>query len=811
MKTLYTLGEIQSIVGGKLYGEASSPIGLFLHDSRKAFRTQGALFVALGSAKNDGHRYLAGLRDKGVRDFLVSQAEAVQDDGANYLLVPSTLEALQALAAHHRARFGFPVLGITGSNGKTVVKEWLHQLLHPSLRVARSPKSYNSQLGVALSLLQIDPDGGWDLALIEAGISRPGEMERLERMVRPDWGIFTLLGTAHQENFESLEQKRAEKWRLFASCPRGLAPESLAGPEGVLWWGRSPLAPWRLLESRETPLGTLLRARTPDGQERALEIPFRGQAATDNAMLCWMFCHALGLPHEPLRERAARLENVPMRLEIKDGANGCKIINDGYNSDLESIGIALDELARHAEPRAKWLVLSDLMQQSAREDELYAALAARVNSHGLDRLLLVGPALARNAWRFRPAPEAFADTPALLEALPRLRPREATVLVKGARPFAFERLVRALERKNHRTVLEIDMGALLHNFNTFRALVGPGVRLMGMVKAFSYGSGSVEVARLLEYHRVDYLGVAFADEGVELRQAGIRAPIMVMSPSPDDFETLLEHGLEPEIHSLSALEAFARAAARAGEGPARLHLKLETGMRRLGIDPGQDGQAAELLRRWPQLELASCFTHLAATDEPRHDAFTLGQIGQFEARAAGFREALGQGFLLHCLNSAGIERFPQARFDMVRLGIGLYGIGQDPALGLLPISKLRSRVSQVRELLPGQTVGYGRAGSSDRPTRVATIAIGYADGYSRAFGNGVGKVWIKGSLHPTIGRVCMDMCMVDVGQHPVEEGDEVVLFGPELPVSEVAALVGTIPYEVMTSVSQRVKKVYFLE
>ncbi len=712
--------------------------GVFV-DSRTS--VPAGMFVAISGRNHDGHDYVGELYDRGVRAFMVEREVALPAD-AGVVRVEDSVEALQALAADWRGRFGGVVVGITGSNGKTVVKEWVAATAPAGVKVFRSPKSWNSQVGVPLSVLMIEGDE--DVAVIEAGISQPGEMEKLARVVRPDIGILTMIGDAHQENFESPEQKLREKMLLFEGAREVVGGDSnRESVEGV----------WR----------------------------------------------ALGYDVE-----VGEMPPVAMRLELKEGVNGSVLVDDSYNSDINSLGIALDYLQSVAGGRPRTLVLGDILQSGFSDDELYARVGDMVSRSGVDRLVAVGERIGRH--RFAVPTEFYANVEAFLAALRRDDVAGRAILIKGNRGSRFERLGHALSSRSHTTVLEVDLDAVVHNLNTLRV---PGIRTMAMVKASAYGHGAYEIAATMQHQGVDYLAVAFADEGVALRERGIAMPVVVLNADADSFELMVASALEPEIYNFESLAAFADVLARHGERNYPVHIKLDTGMHRLGFGEGDMERLADELDKHSQLlRVGSVFSHLACADDPAMDDFTHGQIAAFERMSGALCAKLPYVPLRHLANSAGAVRFPEARFDMVRLGLGLYGFGTP---GLRPVSTLRTRVVQVRDLAEGEAVGYGCEGAVSRPSRVATISVGYADGLRRHLGNGRWKMMVRGVEVPTLGRISMDTCVLDVTDVDVQVGDRVEVFGAHASVEDMAAVLGTIPYEVMTAIAPRVKRVYVKE
>ncbi len=796
------------------------PVVHLLTDSRKLSQPAGTVFFAVRGKYNDGHQYLPQLYAQGVRAFVVEQGEpgelATRYPEANILLVESSLEALQQLAAWHRSQFSIPVIGVTGSNGKTIVKEWLSQLLSPDELVVKSPRSYNSQLGVPLSVWQLQPNH--TLAIFEAGISQPGEMERLQQVIQPTLGVFTNVGSAHDEGFASREQKIAEKLKLFQGvellfyCADYELLHQAVQAQGIksFTWSRHQPEANLFINATTTAGQKTIVVYTYQGEKQRLAIPFTDEASVENALHCLALLLYRRLPLSEVQDRLDRLHPVAMRLEMKEAINGCYLIDDTYNNDLAGLAIALDLQASQPQRGRRTLILSDVLESGLPEEQLYEKVAGLAQAHKVQRLIGIGPTISKYAHLF-PQGSFYTSTADFLQAFDASSFRGELILVKGARVFGFEKIVQAFQQKVHGTVLEVNLDALVHNLNYYRSRVAPATKLMVMVKAFAYGSGSFEVANLLQFHRVDYLAVAYVDEGVALRENGITLPIMVMNPSQDSFAKLRQYNLEPEIYSVEQLQDFV--SSLEPEATYKIHLKLDTGMHRLGFVPEDFEALFELLHRYPQVQVASTFSHLAGADEAVHNDFSQLQVSRFRSMAAAVEERLKYKVIKHILNSAGIVRFPEHQLDMVRLGIGLYGVeatGSEQE-ALRPVSTLKTTVSQVKSIKQGETVGYSRKGiaSSDRTT--ATIAIGYADGYDRRFSNGVGQVLINGHRCPLIGNVCMDMCMVDVTGVAVKAGDVAIVFGPQLTLVELAQSIGTIPYELLTNVSTRVKRVFYAE
>ena len=788
----YRLSQIAAVVGGRFSG-TDCEVQSVVTDSRSLTCELGSgpVFVAMCGANHDSHAFVAQMYARGVRAFMVERPlEALPECG--YVVVENAIAALQCLAAYHRAQFRGTVVGITGSNGKTVIKEWIAEELPAGMKCYRSPKSYNSQLGVPLSVLMIE--GNEQLALIEAGISKPGEMARLERIIRPDVVVFTSIGDAHQENFLNLEQKCDEKM-VLAHRAETIVYHSYYEPLG------------RMIASRFAGRKLCDAASCPEVPETLIG----NEASRRNARIVEAFCAAMGYPAPSFTEAP----EVAMRLEVKDGINDSVLINDAYNLDLNSLALALDYLHNVALSRRRTLVLSDIAQSGLTDDELYGRVAGMVARAGVDTLVGIGPKLKRYAALFGCDREFYASTDECIARIGRRAVAGRAVLLKGAREYRFEKLAHALARKSHTTVLEVDLDAMTHNLNYFRSHLRPGVRLVAMVKAASYGAGDFEVAQLLQHQGVDYLAVAFADEGVLLRERGITMPVVVLNADADSFDAMAANRLEPEIYSLRSLHEFAAAVERYGEQRYPIHVKLDTGMHRLGFVEEELPALLDALARCGRtVRVASVFAHLCTSDDPAQDDFTRLQIARFDRMSSRIAEALPYPVLRHTANSAAIERFPEAQYDMCRLGLGLYGFGFEHNAALRPVSTLRTRIVQIKRLAPTETVGYGRAGVLSRPTVTATVPIGYADGLDRHLGCGAWSMRVKGRPAPIVGRVCMDSCMIDVTDiDGVAEGDEAVVFSPAAgnTPEAMAEVLGTIPYEILTSVAGRVKRIYLKE
>ena len=784
-------------------------------DSRKIIDPDRTMFFAI-VAQKDGHAYLKDAYAAGVRLFVVSNsAFAGKYADAQYVLVPDSVSALQWFARIKREESSLKVIGITGSNGKTVVKEWLNQLLAPDYSIVRSPKSYNSQIGVALSVWEINRNH--TLGIFEAGISKPDEMKPLQDMIQPSIGILTNITGAHDEGFRSREEKIREKLHLFERVDWMIySPDYLHGIDrnelpgsNTFSWSMSEKADVEIVGHQILQNKSLLTAKYL-GKEITCIVPFTDAASVEDAIICWTTLLCMEYSPEVAEERLANLVPLNMRLSLKSGVNHSTLIDDSYSADIASLRIALDFLKQQGGDSKKTIILSDIPQTGKNIQELYTEVAELLTKNKVQKLIGIGVDISTVKVLFPIESAFFKSTEAFIETIQPSDFNNETILIKGARSFGFERISQLLVQKVHDTVLEVDLTAMVENLNFYRSKLLPGVKIMAMVKAFGYGTGSFEIANLLQYHQVDYLAVAYADEGIALRKAGISMPIMVMSPEPSAFDLLIQYRLEPELYSLDIFHAFVAAIPNDLLYP--VHLKLDTGMHRLGFDASDLPALSEALKSTTNIKVISVFSHLAASDSRALKAFTSNQIERFSQAAELVEWVLGYAPLRHILNTSGITTRPTAQMDMVRLGIGLYGY--DASLKnheLRTVGTLKTTVTQVRYLVAGETVGYNRQGKLDSNGKIATVKIGYADGYSRAFGNGVGKMRVRGIEVPTIGSICMDMCMLDVTGLDVHVGDEVVVFDANLNIAELAKQINTIPYEILTNISQRVKRVYFYE
>ena len=822
----YSLKQVTKIVNGQLVGnETDWQVCDLLIDSRQLITPENALFFAILSARNDGHKYINELYEKGVRAFVVSRQPEKPCPEASFIIVPDTLKALQALASHHRQQFSFPVIGITGSNGKTIVKEWLFQMLSPDFNIVRSPKSYNSQVGVPLSVWQMNDS--YNLGIFEAGISELDEMMALQDVIRPTIGVFTNIGQAHDENFISRAQKAGEKLNLFTKAKHMVYcmdyPEiqqviirsNLAEKVKLFTWSRKFEEADLFVKSitkgeKTTTINCIYKSKS-----LPFSIPFSDEASIENAVHCIAIGLLTDMKPETIAERLKSLTSIAMRLEIKAGVNNCTLINDYYNSDVNSLAIALDVMKQQHQHKHNVVILSDILQSGRNEIDLYTGIGQLLKNKQVDMLIGIGESISRQANKFDMEAYFYKNVTDFLTHFPFSKFNNQTILLKGARAFEFEQIGLELQEKAHETVLEINFNHLVSNLNHFRSKIKPTTKLMVMVKAFGYGSGNLEVSNVLQYRNVDYLTVAFADEGVELRRAGINLPIMVMSPEANSYDNIIKYHLEPEVFSfrnLSFIEKAVNNFALPESHPINVHIKLDTGMHRLGFAKEELPELIDRIKANPMLNVKSVFSHLATADNPAEDKFTLSQFRKFEEGSQMIVEAFPQA-LRHILNTAGISRFPQYQFDMVRLGIGLYGVPTCEAdrNALETVVSLKTTINQIKHIPAGDSIGYNRHGYAEHDMRIGIVPIGYADGLSRLLGNGNSTFFVHGHPVKVIGDICMDMCMVDLTDVEAYEGDTVVIFDAEHDINDIARACQTIPYEILTRVSQRVKRVYYQE
>jgi alanine racemase len=821
---LYSAQKISEIINAALTGDPNHEAQHLLIDSRQLTEPSRTVFVAITTDRNDGHQYIFGLCQKGVKIFVVNHIPENcigLKDNICFLVVSDTLQALQILAAYHRSQFSIPVIGITGSNGKTIVKEWLYQLLKSEYNIARSPKSYNSQIGVPLSVWQLNNKS--TLGIFEAGISEPGEMKLLKNIIQPTIGVFTSLGSAHDEGFLNASQKLREKFSLFEESDT-LVVNALSFKEEhlellrshVFLISRSPNATLEIKKIENLFTHSHIVANFQSG-EISIDIPFTDLASVENAITCWGVLLHLGIPAGEIASRMRLLQSVAMRLELKLGNNNCVLINDFYNSDINALEIALHHQKQQNRGGKKVVILSDIEQSGKLSWELYESVANLIRQFNIDVFVGIGKEISSQKNLFGTGAYFFENTMDFVDSAKsntHLQFHNAIILLKGARSFGFEAISKLLQQKSHDTVLEINLNRLIHNLNFYKSQVSKNTKIMCMVKATGYGSGSAEIAFTLQHHHADYLAVAYADEGVELRKAGIHLPIMVMSPEESSYDDMIEYRLEPEVYSLKIAQEFLHALhTKALTQPYPVHIKLDTGMHRLGFESEQLTELCQLLKKDHLLKVASIFSHLVASDDPAFDDFTQAQIKTFEEMSSFIEHEIGHEALKHICNSGAITRFKHAHYNMVRLGIGMYGIGfnEIEKNSLENISSLKTRISQIKHLSAGDTVGYSRKGIAEKEMRIATIPIGYADGFSRKLGNGKYSVFINRKPCKTVGNICMDMCMVDVTNVECHEGDEVIVYDSTQQLMDLSTAMETIPYEVLTGISSRVKRVYVQE
>ncbi|MDR0231102.1 MAG: bifunctional UDP-N-acetylmuramoyl-tripeptide:D-alanyl-D-alanine ligase/alanine racemase [Dysgonamonadaceae bacterium] len=839
----YTVNQISKIISAKGIIRNHSTINYLLTDSRSLSHPEETLFFALQTILNDGHKYIPNLYRAGVRNFIIQHyiPELEKLTEANFLLVDNSLTALQQLAAFHRAQFDIPIVGITGSNGKTIVKEWLYQLLNNDFNIVRSPRSYNSQIGVPLSVWQLD--GKTELGIFEAGISQVSEMQQLENIIKPTIGILTNIGDAHQENFTSLKEKCLQKLELFQNSQLLIYDADNEIIEDAIntsdysfekfgWSQKNPNAPLFIKQIKKEKDYTSIDF-VFDEKENSITIPFDDDASIENAIHCLaiVLCLTLGVVSDvaalsfgvvsdyvaaksksPDLQIFRNLEPVAMRLDVKKGINHCILINDTYNSDINSLHIALDFMLRRSvdNKMKSVLILSDILQSGVPNDIFYAKVAELIKKKQIQHIIGIGNNLSKQADKFDVEKEFYSTTESFLQSGKIRQFDNSIILIKGSRSFAFEKITEQLEEKIHETMLEVDLDAIIHNFKYFRSKLKSETKIICMVKAFGYGVGSYELAKTLQDQGCDYLAVAVADEGDELRKEGISMPIMVMNPETNSFNTLFDNHLEPEIYSFRILKTMLKEAEKRGITQYPVHIKLDTGMHRLGFEKNDMQELIQILNNQSCLKVRSAFSHLAGSDSLLHDEYTMQQFALFNSLAAELEVALSYPIMKHALNSAGIERFSQFQSDMVRLGIGLYGISAVDKHALQNVATLKTIILQIKDRKKDETIGYGRNGILSRDSRIACLPIGYADGLDRKLSN-KGSVFIDGKRCPIIGNICMDLCMVDVTDTNAQEGDTAIIFGKEITIEEVANQLDTIPYEILTSISPRVKRVYFKE
>lgn len=825
----YTVKNIADIVGGRVINSANNDIVVrdLLFDSRLMMSPDNTLFFSLKTHHDSGDKYIRGLYDKGVKLFVIEEKQAVINgiadmSDATFIVVDDTLRALQKLAAFHRGKFNIPVIAISGSNGKTIVKEWLYQIFSSEYSVVRSPKSYNSQIGVPMSVWQLDDIH--NMAIFEAGISYPDEMANLKNIIQPTIGIFTNIGQAHGKNFDDISVKVEEKMKLFTDVDVLIYCSDYDDIRKCIAKHSVKTFSWSKIDAKSDFFVTSIQKKENTtcinaifkSENLSIEIPFTDDASVENAIHCWITALLFNFPQSLIADKMKKLDAVAMRMELKSGINNCDIINDSYNSDFNSLTIALDFMNQQHHNKKRVIIMSDILQSELKEEILYTKIAQLLKNKGVDFLIGIGEAISRQRDKFTVGKMFFKDTETFLKTYPLETFRDKFILLKGARDFGFEKISMLLQEKVHETILEINLDNLVKNMNYYRSKLKKETKLMVMVKAFAYGSGNFEISKVVEFRHADYLTVAYADEGVELRRKGIKLPIMVMTPEMNTFETIIRYNLEPDIYSfrsLSLLEDAIENLNLGSETTIGIHIKLDSGMHRLGFQPQDIDQLIERLSNNRKIVVKSVFSHLAGSDTPDLDDFTMQQINTFDMMSSKILSAFPYKILRHILNSAGISRFPDYQYDMVRLGIGIYGISpcEDDRGKLHPVVSLKTTIVQIKEYEAGETVGYGRRGLLKRKSRIGVVPIGYADGLKRLAGNEKLCFYVNGKAAPIIGNICMDMCMIDLTDIECKENDTAVLLKDESSVEQMANVSDTIPYEILTSISHRVKRVYCQE
>ncbi len=825
----YSIQEIAQVLGIETseLRDKNAEVSQLLIDSRSLTYPAETLFFAIATQNDDGHRYVKHLYNKGVRNFVIEYSGNIDIQAmreANFLRVESSLDAMQAIATYHRKRFHIPIIGITGSRGKTTVKEWLYQLLKDDYHIVRSPRSYNSQIGVPLSLWDIDDNT--DLAIIEAGVSKTGEMARVQAMIRPTIGIITNIGDEHNEGFASMQEKVEEKAKILNSCESIVycADDELVATtiDPILYvaqdvaWSREDRSKWLYVSNVVKRDNHTVVECEHEGSAFVLDVPFTSDRDLENVATCVAVMLYLNISTSVVTERVKRLAPVGTRINVIEGVNECTIIADGYTSDYNSLTPALDFMLRRCNAQQHTtVILSDLLPETFADDELYIRVSELLRSKGITRLIGIGPDMCRYSKYFNSGRDVFFEsTASFLESMSQGDFDNETVLVKGASRFEFFQIVEMLEVRRHQTVEEIDLNALAHNFKFFKSKLNFGTKTVAMVKASGYGTGSYEIAKTLQDCGATYLAVAVQDEGVELRKAGITLPIIVLNPSTVNYKAMFDRYLEPEVYSIQEAQQLIKEGKKYGAKNFPVHIKIDSGMHRLGFTLEEIPQLVELLLGQDVIIPVSVFSHLSVADEPEQDDYTHAQVEYFEECARQLQANFSHHIMKHILNTTGIVRFPEYQMDMVRIGIGLYGIktlndGSEDAV--LPVAELRAVVISIKNWEAGTTIGYGRRGVLERDARIATVSIGYADGMDRHFGNGAINVWVGGTLCPTVGNICMDACMIDVSEAECEVGDKVEIFGKHNPIEQLSKARGTIGYEILTSISPRVKRVYFRE
>ena len=800
MRVNYSLKQINDIVNGKLLGDPSALIESIVTDTRNYISTDHPIFIALQGKKSNGHQYLEDAYNKGIVNFIVSETPSHQFKKANYLIVDNTLETLQKWAAFHRSKFNIPVIGITGSNGKTIIKEWIYHFLRENYNIIRSPKSYNSQLGVPLSLLMINKEH--ELAIIEAGISEPGEMQQLKNMINPTHTLITNLGTAHADHFSSVEKLHEEKL-TFIKNTKAYGPAPYFQKIAALNQQDSSIKVTNLDRKEDKQILCF----TWKNKKYNAEFPLKDPASAHNLSVCFNFLLNWGMKIENLLSLAKDLPSIALRLEKRKGIENSIIIDDSYNSDLLSIKMALDHLSNESKNCKKIVILSDVLQDKAASVKIYSEVAQWIKDHKVDHFIGIGTQLNNQKHLF-PSGSFFKSTSIFLNKLHLFSFKDAAILIKGSREFSFQKIARSLEKKSHETVLTINVKSLYNNYLYYRKITPKKAKILCMIKAAGYGAGIIEIAKKLATADPDYFGVAYTDEGVELRENNIQIPILVMNPEPNSFGDIIQHRLTPSIYSIEQLDQFIRKLIDHEEKQYPIHLKFDTGMHRLGFNYSDIPSVYDLISNQPEIRVEGVFSHLASSDEKTDDNFTNEQLNQFEKITTKIEQLLGFPVCKHVLNTAGIERFRNKSFDMVRVGLGLYGVSSFNKKSVSSVAKLTSSISQIKWVNKGESIGYGRSQKVKKDTKIGIIPIGYADGYSRILSNGKGNMFINGNLVPTIGNICMDMTMINLTGIEAKKGDQVEIFGADHTIEELAIEMNTIPYEILSSISERVVRIY---
>ncbi len=817
-----TLNSYTTFTKGILYGKGNEIIKHIIIDSRKIVSNQNSVFVAIIGERHNGHKYIEPLINKGYTNFIVSSLPEKHETytSCSFLFVNDTIKALHEIITQYRKKFNIPVIGITGSNGKTIVKEWLFYLLKDYFNIVRSPKSYNSQVGVPLSVWQLNEKT--ELAIFEAGVSQTNEMSKLEKMIKPTIGIFTNIGDAHQENFIDYKHKISEKLKLFEYSDVIIycsdyqiidmqikTEKNFDYENKIFTWSKKYTADLYVNSIIKSNSTSIIKAKYKEN-EISITIPFVDEVSINNAITAWCLMIYLGIDNKIISDRMQKLSTIAMRLELKEGINNCLVVNDSYNSDIGSLNIAIDFLNQQKRNDKKTLIVSDIFESGKIDDALYTEIAEIIKKKNISKLIGIGSNIIKYAKKFDANSKFYINTDEFLAKIELSEFENQDILLKGSRIYEFEKISNILQKKVHETVLEVNLNSLINNLNYFKSLIKKETKVMAIVKAFSYGSGIYEIANILQYHGVDYLAVAYPDEGVELRKAGITLPIMVMNSDEKSFDIMLENELEPEIYNFRILKAYYSNLIKNGVVSAAIHLKIDTGMKRLGFEENEIPNLINELKNKPELIIKSIFSHLVASEDENLDNFTENQMFKFRKITTEMSNQLNISPLLHILNTAGIERFANSQFSMVRLGIGLYGFGQTKNK-LEYVNSLKTIITQIKNINANETIGYNRKGSLNKDGKIAIIPIGYADGLNRALSNGVGYVLINGKKAPFVGNICMDMSMVDITEIEANEGDKVIVFDDNLTVEEIAKKLNTIPYEILTSISSRVKRVYYQE